>query len=209
MPPAAAAAEPASGARAAQRAERHGAILDATVHILTTEGLAAVTHRAVAREARVPLAATTYYFSSKDELIGEALAALVEDEISRIAIRAAEMGPAMSSPADSAAALAELLFTDLDSIGGHLAQYEVYLEAARRPGLRPIAAHWRESFVALAESALRLAGAAEPKRLAPVLVAGIDGTLVHELSAGIEGERDLARLRDRLEGLFAVILAAD
>ena len=69
--------------RAAQRAERHAAILQATVRILVRDGLAAVTHRAVAREADVPLAATTYYFSSKEELLGEALTIMVDDEIAQ------------------------------------------------------------------------------------------------------------------------------
>jgi len=96
--------------RANQRGDRRAAILAATVRILGTEGLTAVKHRAVAREADVPLAATTYYFSSKDELIAEALAILVQDEVERLAARAAAMGDALASPADAAAAMAEALF---------------------------------------------------------------------------------------------------
>jgi len=43
---------------------RRRSILEATVRLLVRGGLAGVTHRAVAREADVPLAATTYYFRS-------------------------------------------------------------------------------------------------------------------------------------------------
>ncbi len=195
--------------RAAQRAERRAAILTATVRILTSQGLAAVTHRAVAAEAGVPLAATTYYFSSKDELIAEALANLVEDEIVRLSARAAEMGEAIRSPSRAAAAVAEVLFPDAGAAEALLAKFEVYLEAARRPGLRATAVHWQRALTDLAESSLRLAGSSDPARLAPLLVAGVDGILVHELSRGVSGPGDVSRLRRLLEQLFEVVLAAD
>jgi len=197
-----------AGDAADARPDRRALILAATVRILIKDGLPAVTHRAVAREADVPLAATTYYFRSKDELVSEAIAILVEDEVNRVARRAAELGERIKSPSDTATALAEALFPDRDAAGALLAKFEVYLEAARRPALRPTAAHWRSAFAGLAESALALSGAEDPPRLAPILVAGIDGILVHELSDGITGEGDVERLRERLEQLFALVLDA-
>ncbi len=200
------ASELATG-RSEQGAERRGAILAATVRLLVREGLGAVTHRAVAREADVPLAATTYYFASKDELVVEALAILVEDEIGRVGERAAALGEDLSSPSRSAAAVAEVLFPDAEAAAGLLAKFEVYLEAARRPGLRATAAHWQKAFTDLAESALALAGASDPGRLAPLLLAGVDGMLVHRLSEGID-DLDVDRLRAQLEQLFELVLAA-
>jgi DNA-binding transcriptional regulator YbjK len=201
-----AAAPPTS--RAAQRAERRGVILDATIRILTTEGLAAVTHRAVAREAGVPLAATTYYFNSKDEMIGEALDILVADEIARLAARARELGDEIRSPRAAAAAVAEVLFPDADAVGGLLAKLELYLEAARRPGLQNTAAHWHGAFIELARSTLGLARVNDPERLAPLLVASADGILMHALSEGVTGEADVARMRRLLEQLFALVFGA-
>jgi TetR/AcrR family transcriptional regulator, regulator of biofilm formation and stress response len=201
-----AAAQPTS--RAAQRAERRGAILDATIRILTTQGLAAVTHRAVAREAGVPLAATTYYFSSKDEMIGEALDILVADEIDRLAACARELGDEIRSPPAAAAAVAEVLFPDADAVGGLLAKLELYLEAARRPGLYETAAHWHGAFIELARSSLELAGVEDPQRLAPLLVASADGILMHALSEGVGGDADVARMRGLLEQLFALVFEA-
>ncbi len=193
--------------RADKRAVRRATILAATIRILSRDGLAAVTHRAVAREADVPLAATTYYFSSKDELVTEALAILVDEEIARLGARALEMGEALASPGEAAAALAEVLMPDAEVAGALLAKFEVYLEAARRPVLRATAAQWRVAFTDLAESSLRLAGAAEPARLAPIVVAGIDGILVHELSDGRPHAGDVERLRVRLEQLFELVLS--
>lgn len=192
--------------RPGQGAGRRAAILEATVRILVRGGLAGVTHRAVAREADVPLAATTYYFSSKEELLGEALATMVEDEITRLGQRAAEMGEGLSSPGDSAAALAEVLFPDADATLALLAKFEVYLEAARRPELREPAAHWQDALADLATMTLAAGGARDPERLAPVVIAGIDGIIIHELSRGITGDRDVARLRGKLQQLFELVL---
>lgn len=196
--------------RAEQRAERRAAILAATVRILTRDGLAAVTHRAVAKEAEVPLAATTYYFASKDELIADALAVLIADEIERLAARAEEMGESIGSPADCATAVAEVLFPDARAMGGLLAKLELYLEAARQPGLREAAAHWQGAFTALATSVLALAGAPDPETRAPLLVAAADGILMHALAEGVaDDEHGVDYLRRLLEQLFALVLEAD
>lgn len=198
--------------RAEQRAERRGAILDATVRILGCKGLGAVTHRAVAREAGVPLAATTYYFSSKDELITEAVDLLVADEVAQLAERAAALGEDVGSPERAAAALVSVLVPDRAGVGAQLAKFELYLEAVRRPALRPIVAKWQDGFIGLAEMALAAAGVPEPSRRAASLVPAVDGVLMYELSrAGEEPsptdtEAGRERLRERLQAVFELII---
>ena len=51
---------------------RRKAILDATLRIIGRDGIRAVRHRAVAGEADVPLAATTYYFEDINTLLHDA-----------------------------------------------------------------------------------------------------------------------------------------
>jgi len=51
--------------------ERRQLILEATLRLIAREGIRAVRHRAVASEAGVPLAATTYYFKDIDDLLSE------------------------------------------------------------------------------------------------------------------------------------------
>ncbi len=51
--------------------ERRQALLEATLRLVAREGIRAVKHRAVASEAGVPLAATTYYFDSIEQLLTE------------------------------------------------------------------------------------------------------------------------------------------
>lgn len=62
-----------------QRSEqRRQAILDASMRIITREGVRSVRHRAVAQEAGVPLSATTYYFKDINDLITDTFALFIE-----------------------------------------------------------------------------------------------------------------------------------
>lgn len=53
-------------------------ILEATLRIAARDGLRGIKHRAVAREAGVPLAATTYYFRDIQELISDSFMLFAE-----------------------------------------------------------------------------------------------------------------------------------
>ena len=48
---------------------RRDAILRATLEVIAAHGTDGVTHRAVAARAGVPLSATTYWVSSRDDLL--------------------------------------------------------------------------------------------------------------------------------------------
>jgi DNA-binding transcriptional regulator YbjK len=192
-------------ARSEHGAERRSLIIDATVALLTREGIGAVTHRAVAREADVPLAATTYYFESKDELITEALERLVTHEVDVFEERSNALGASINSPEALAVALADVLTSrGEDERRMALAQFEVYLEAARRPALRAPVARWIETFTQLSEVALVAAGAPDPKERAPVMVAAIDGILMHALTHGLDSAGE-AEVRDRVERLVLTL----
>jgi TetR/AcrR family transcriptional regulator, regulator of biofilm formation and stress response len=190
--------------RAEQRAERRGAIIEAALRIIGSRGLPAVTHRNVAREAGVPLAATTYYFASKDEILTEALESLSAAEVERISGLAAEIGTGRSQE-DVAAALGKALLPDPDDAERTwLAQFEIYVEAARNPALRPAVQRWRTAFVELAESSLRAVGAPNPERRAPIAVAAINGILLDRLrGVGDDPERTMAV---RFNDLFVLLL---
>src|SRR5262245_49447260 len=53
---------------------RREALLRAAVEVIAEKGYAGVTHRAVAERAGVPMATTSYFFSSIHELVQEAAA---------------------------------------------------------------------------------------------------------------------------------------
>lgn len=60
-----------AGPTRASAQQRRLSILEASLRIMARDGLRAVSHRSVAAEAGVPLAATTYYFSDLEDLITE------------------------------------------------------------------------------------------------------------------------------------------
>ena len=51
--------------------KRRKQILEATLRVILRDGIRGVRHRAVAEEAKVPLASTTYYFKDIEELLSE------------------------------------------------------------------------------------------------------------------------------------------
>lgn len=67
--------------------ERQAAILAAARKLLNSEGMKAVSHRRVAEAAQVPIGSVGYYFSSREELLAQCLAAndASREESARIA----------------------------------------------------------------------------------------------------------------------------
>jgi DNA-binding transcriptional regulator YbjK len=162
---------------------RRQVLLDATLAIVGREGTAAVTHRAVAAEAGVPLAATTYYFSSKDELIREALVAAAGSDEETLA-RIAPVLERVADVDDLVVALLELVAHWL-SIGRTtlIAHYELCLEAARRPELEALARAWTDAHVRALAPALECVGSSDPDRDAWIVVTALDGMFVDQLAA--------------------------
>src|SRR5690606_40873094 len=72
--------------RKASRAKsehRRRLILEAALRIVVRDGVRGIRHRAVAAEAEVPLAATTYYFRDIDELIVDTFTLYTEKALLR------------------------------------------------------------------------------------------------------------------------------
>ena len=185
---------------AAPTGDRRDAIIQATVALIMREGLGAVSHRTIAREAGVPLGATTYYFASKTELLRDALDVLVDDEIALLQEAADRV---QGTPVDIdviADTLVKVCGSQL-GLGPKLARFEVFIEAARRPALRPIIARRTDALCRLAIIGLQELGAPDPEDRAAALVAAIDGTLLQELA----DEHDEARLRKRMRAVVRAI----
>jgi DNA-binding transcriptional regulator YbjK len=182
---------------------RREAILDATLRILRLDGPRALSHRTVAKAAGVPLAATTYYFASKEELMEEALRRIAGEEVARLDAARVAL-PEGSTPAEMAGLLAAALRAEYER---ELPKFEIYLEAARRPALRDHCAHWIGAFRALAEAAMRDAGAPDPERGARLLVAAIDGLIVQRLATAEGPYRD-EDLRADLERMVRMSLTS-
>jgi TetR/AcrR family transcriptional regulator, regulator of biofilm formation and stress response len=174
-----------SGPRTTQKGQRRReAILAATLQVIAERGISGVTHRAVATAAAVPLAATTYYFASKDDLLEQALEQVATTEIDRLERRIAEtrVEPFTREGLVDAFSIdaLEMATPRRQMI---VAIYELFLAAARRPRLRQIARRWNEAYVRLAEETLRNTGSRDPGRDAQLLIAVVDGLFVQQLAA--------------------------
>ncbi|MEU7295271.1 TetR family transcriptional regulator [Streptomyces exfoliatus] len=163
--------------------ERRERIVDAALRVVGRAGITGLSHRTVAAEADVPLGSTTYHFASLDELLVAALRKANEGFG-----RLLRESPALAAPdADLAAVLARLLG---EWMGGARArvelEYELYLAALRRPALRPVAAEWTDTVIAV------LAHRTDPVT-ARALGALMDGLCLQALLTGGAYDEEYAR----------------
>ncbi len=164
---------------------RREQILDATLRVIGREGRSAVTHRAVAEEAGVPLGSTTYYFDSRDDLLGQALEQVAAQEVERYARLGEELRSVGSGKELADRLISELVAAAEDRVA-YIAEYELWLEAGRRPDLRDAAQSWCNAEQGAIAAALRELGSSDPRADASIVVATLDGL----------GERVLARDED-------------
>jgi len=163
--------------------QRRAAILRATLRILGREGTAAITHRSVAEEAGVPIAATTYYFSSKEDLIREALHLHAEMEAERVAEATRTLGEGPTTVEALADHLAD--FVDHGLGAGRqalIAEYELLLQAARDPGLESLSRVFYERVRGQLEETLTELGARDPTAAARLIMAVLAGLEVDNLA---------------------------
>jgi len=172
--------------RGAQRRRR---ILRAALTVIGSGGIGAVTHRSVAEQAEVPLGSMTYYFESKNDLLREALELFVEEETGRLRALGDSLSALRASPDEIAERFAEAL---TGSDPEQVAQFELYLEAARNPALREPAAACFAAYEEVCVIALRAAGVADGARFAPLFVGLADGLSLRRVAA--PGPRDAAEL---------------
>jgi DNA-binding transcriptional regulator YbjK len=183
-------------------AARREALLEAVLHIVAETGADSVTHRRVAEVAELPLASTTYWFSSKEHLLTAALELAAERDIARLTAYAAQRSD--DEPID---AIVSLVLDPVEdglqtSRGSLIATYALLLEAARRPALREIAVRWTDAYLDAGRELLERAGSSDPTGDAKLLVAAADGLLIEELSRG-----RTSNLRPRLRRLAAALIA--
>jgi len=164
---------------------RRQVIADAAAAIFRADGLHAVTHRAVAAHADVPLAATTYYFSSLEELRRAAVHVVHERETARMRDVLAAVSRRRRGPEETATIVVDVIAAP--GAADLISWYEHFVGAARDPLLQEgaradnIAAH---DHVA---STLRRCGwdeVADASALTGTLLSVIDGSVIEALAEG-------------------------
>ena len=142
-------------------------------------------HRAVAARAGLPLAATTYYFSSLDDLVGAALTSLAD----RWLDAAQAVVGRLPDRLDDGPALAQA-FVDVvlggsgPDDGAVLTMYERFLQAGRAPHLRAVVTDYGARLDALLLEVLRRADPGADEAIVQRVLAALDGTVLRALAEG-------------------------
>jgi AcrR family transcriptional regulator len=158
-------------------------ILRATLELIASGGIAAVTNRRVAASAGVSLGSLTYHFTSQTQLLRESLLLYAEEETARreqIARGLAGEKPGVEQVAEAVAQLAALPA----DIPRQIAELELHLHAARDPELRDASRRCFAAHEQIATAALTALGIPDGELHAPTVVALMTGLAVRRLAAG-------------------------
>ncbi|MFI2562268.1 TetR/AcrR family transcriptional regulator [Nocardia farcinica] len=121
---------------------RRQQLVDAALRVAARDGVAAITHRAVAAEAGVAATAGTYYFPTVDDLLSAVITAGVQRFTTDLTARLGQ-APTVRTFVDY---LDDILRHDRQRL---ITEYELYLLAARRPDLRPALAPWTDAMATI------------------------------------------------------------
>ncbi|MCV7090943.1 TetR family transcriptional regulator [Mycobacterium interjectum] len=188
---------------------RRYALVSAAAELLAEGGFEAVRHRAVARRAGLPLASTTYYFSSLDDLIARAVEHIGMIEIAQLRARVNALSRRRRGPETTAEVLVDLLVGDLSDPAlteQLISRYERHIACTRLPALREtMRRSLRQRAEAVAE-ALERSGRSVRIELVYTLICAVDGCVV---SALVEGADPVAAALGTVVELVDVLAPID
>jgi DNA-binding transcriptional regulator YbjK len=175
---------------------RRYALISAAADLLCEGGFDAVRHRAVARRAGLPLASTTYYFSSLDDLIAKAVEHVGTREAEQIKSRVNMLSRRRRGAEATADVLVDLLVGDAmgQSVSEQLiSRYERYIACARQPLLRNIQRQILQQRTDAVVEVVERCGRSISAEYLTALVNAVDGAVVAALVGDGDGPRATAR----------------
>jgi TetR/AcrR family transcriptional regulator, regulator of biofilm formation and stress response len=178
-----------TGARAEASRRTRAVIVAATVRIVASEGVAAVTHRRVAAEAGVALSSTTWHFATKADILEAALHWTARREVDRIRAIAERLGGSEFDPSAWAEELADWLLEEV-TVEREIAValYRLQVELLGSAEALEVHREWGERLRAVGERVLEAAPTATPELDVRLVVGTLDGLRMGALNSG---EQDL------------------
>jgi DNA-binding transcriptional regulator YbjK len=178
-------------------------LLQTTLRLIGEDGIDAVTHRSVAEAAGVSLGSTTYWFTSRQDMLRQALEYFVEHEIAGLHERLAPTRGRSPSRRRLVDEFAELLANQLDRERARtVAQYALLQEAARRPELEAVCRAWNDAWEEELAGLFESLDAPSPRLEATMFLAMLDGLILSQLAAP-DDDVENAVLRPALDAWFA------
>jgi len=167
---------------------RRAALVEAAAHLLVEGGFDAVRHRAVAERAGLPLASTTYYFDSLEELVTAAVEHHAHLELETGRRRLEELATRNRGVQATVELVLDMLLgptsgdpeADAEAV---LLRYERLVATGRRPYLRPLMRTLSTQLNELLTEIFARSGTPVSVDKLERLVALVDGAVVNALIA--------------------------
>lgn len=204
--------------------QRRRNILEAALRIVVTEGVRGVRHRAVAKEADVPLSATTYYFDDIHALIADTFTLFAESAMENVVDpiyaqvevfiksnrETFEKDPAARAQLVERMALLITMFIqgEVTEKRDHLMAEQAFMhECLRDPHLREIARSYFDHLVNQLRQLSAIIGLKDPDIAGDILM-GTVFRIEYEALIAPAGSFDFERARRTLEMLLKGLVAA-
>ena len=173
--------------------EGRRALLAAAVHVVGTRGLRHLTYRSVAHEAGVAHGLVAHHFGTRDALLQAALEFSLANSVGSVSAK-----PGSGDLDALFAGVVDMVRTNPDD---QAFQYELILEARRRPELRPLVEQVYATYRQALRTELAAAGVPADDGLVHLVFAAVDGMVFQQVClddpaatrAGLERLRDLLR----------------
>lgn len=175
--------------------EGREALLNATIRVVARDGFDGLTYRAVGKESGTTHGLVSYHFGNREALVHEAAA-----EALRRAIDSAELVPEGDDPEEFARDISTSMERDIDT---HMFQYEITLQARRRPDLGREMRALYEQYCDITLEALRRMGIDATPALARMVFAAVDGIVLQQIVSRDPSQTDeaIAELHEMLRTL--------
>jgi AcrR family transcriptional regulator len=184
------------------RGSARSAILGATLEIIASHGIDAVTHRRVAERAGVSPGSTTHHFASREELLRAAFRFYLEHADRLLTTIDAENRAAVSDPLERVRRFAtETIGREFIEPGARFirAEHEMLLFASTDDELASFVRAWESRWVASIAGDFEAAGWPRPVEAARTLMNLIRG---YELERLLDPQADAAEFGRRLDPLL-------
>ena len=176
------------------------------MEVIAEQGVRGATHRSIAARAGMPTSTTSYFFSSLDELIAAALEVVGDRIVARVDAVTSSVTDAELRPQEAIGRFVDAVLAEPER--DTVAQFEIYLECARRPQLQGTAHQIMASIERGAEASLRALGVSDAGERAPMVVALLDGLALHR-HARPRGASDRRVLTEALYALHRGFVERD
>lgn len=169
-------------------------IIAATLLLVGSDGIAAITNRRIASRAGVSLGSITYHFPSQTDLLRAALTSFVDDETTRLR-DIADTYRSSTLSVGEAAHIADSVAAELAFTSERIAPFELYVRSGRDPALRSATKQCWDAYDDLACAVLTALGVPDAEAVSPMLVATITGLQLRRLSTGDDVDLTVAIVR--------------